>query len=160
MVNFLNKKDGNKNTIHAMLVYVYAVFFVSMVLGVLLDEILKLELLANFEHSYIGTGIIVFGTLLIYLAQKASFNASKIKPENSSVEGFMYGPYKYFRHPTYLGVFFMVLGFGIVIRSTFSVLLILITYLIVKLTFVKKEEKTLEEKYGQIYLDYKKKVRM
>lgn len=160
MINFLSKKEENKRIIHTMLVYVYAVFFVSIILGILFDGLFSLDLLSTFEHSYLGIGIIIFGTLLIYLAQSASSKTGQIKNEERRTENFEYGPYKYFRHPTYLGVFFMVLGFGIVIKSMFSILFILITYLVVKLTFVKREEKILEEKYGQIYLDYKKKVRM
>lgn len=158
--NINNKEKAKVNPIHIMLAHVYAVFFFSIALGVIFDLVFQIDLLANFKYSHLGIVLICFGSLLIYLAQSASSRASKIKLEESSVEGFAYGPYKYFRHPTYLGVFIMVLGFGIVVKSTFSVLFILIAYLFVKLFFVRKEEKILEEKYGQIYLDYKKKVKM
>jgi protein-S-isoprenylcysteine O-methyltransferase Ste14 len=158
--NRIGVKNTRPGVIHVVLIYVYSIFFASIVLGISFDLIFKLDLLANFKHSYFGLIIIVFGTMLIYLAQEASCRAGKIKQEESSVEGFAFGPYKHFRHPTYLGIFLMVLGFGIIIKSVFSILFILITYLIVKLVFVRKEEKILEKKYGQIYLDYKKKVKM
>ena len=158
--NKIEAKDTRSGVVHVVLVYVYTIFFVSIILGISFDLIFKLDLLANFEHSYFGLVIIIFGTMLIYLAQEASSRSSKIRTEENSVDGFAFGPYKLFRHPTYLGVFLMVLGFGIIIKSAFSILFILITYLIVKLVFVKKEERILEKKYGQIYLDYKKKVKM
>jgi len=164
MEKILKEKTENstssKEVVHTMLIYVYVIFFLSIVLGVLFDLIFKLNLLADFEYSHFGFILIIFGTLLIFLAQQASSRASKISKEEESVEGFMYGPYKHFRHPTYLGVFFMVLGFGIAIKSIFSILFIMITYLIVKLTFVRREENILEKKYGKIYLDYKNRVRM
>ena len=159
-IEFNLKKNQKINPIHVMLAYAYAIFFLSVILGVLFDLVFKVDLLDNFHHSYIGIMLIFLGSLLVYLAQSASSRASKIKFEERSVAGFAFGPYKYFRHPTYLGVFIMVLGFGITIKSTFSVLFILITYLFVKLFFVKKEEKILEQKYGQIYLYYKKKVKI
>lgn len=158
--NRISHTDTRPGVIHVVLIYIYSIFFVSIVLGIFFDLIFKLDLLANFKYSYLGLIIIVFGTMLIYLAQEASSRAGKIKQEESNSEGFAFGPYKHFRHPTYLGIFLMVLGFGIVIKSAFSILFILITYLIVKLVFVKKEEKILEKKYGNIYLDYKKKVKM
>lgn len=158
--NRIEDKASKPGAIHAMLIYVYSVFFISIVLGVSFDLLFKLDLLANFKYSYLGMFIILFGTMLIYLSQEASARAGKIKEEENSTKAFAFGPYKYFRHPTYLGVFLMVLGFGMIIKSIFSILFILITYLIVKLVFVKKEEKILEKKYGKIYLDYKKKVKM
>jgi protein-S-isoprenylcysteine O-methyltransferase Ste14 len=153
-------KEKNGGTIHVVLVYVYVVFFVSVVLGLLFDLFFKLDLLVNFKYSYLGIIIIIFGTTLIYLAQNASAQSRALRKEEATDEAFSFGPYKHFRHPTYLGVFLMVLGFGIVIKSTFSILFILIAYLVVKLVFVKKEEKILENKYGEIYLSYKNKVKM
>lgn len=154
------ENTSKSGTIHVMLVYTYSLFFIAIILGILFDLIFKMDLLVNFKYSYLGVLIIIFGTMLVFLAQQASARASRIKKEESSVEGFAFGPYKYFRHPTYLGIFFMVLGLGIVIKSIFSVLFILVTYLIVKIVFVRKEEKILEQKYGKIYLDYKSKVKM
>lgn len=134
----IKKKDNGR--IHPLLIRVYTIFFVSIILGVLFDLYFEINLLDNFEYSYLGILIIFLGTFLIYIAQKASARAGKIKKDKVSSKAFAFGPYKYFKHPTYLGVFFMVLGFGIVIKSIFSILFILITYLFIKLVLVKRRK--------------------
>jgi protein-S-isoprenylcysteine O-methyltransferase Ste14 len=105
-----------------------------------------------------GVTLILLGTGLTYWAQTSSSKAGKIKTEENNTEGFAIGPYKHFRNPTYFGLFIMTLGFGLLINSLFSVLFVLIAYLVIKRVFIKKEEMILTQKYGEIYKEYKRKV--
>jgi protein-S-isoprenylcysteine O-methyltransferase Ste14 len=50
-------------------------------------------------------------------------------------------------------------GFGVIINSFFVVLFTFIALFISKSTFLSKQEKLLEEKYGAHYLKYKKLVK-
>ena len=54
----------------------------------------------------------------------------------------------------------IVLGFStlLLVPSFFIFVFVIIASLVTKLIFIRKEEKLLERKYGQKYLDYKKKV--
>lgn len=148
-------KDG---FIHLLLAHGYLMFFVAVILGVVADMSLDLNLLANYPYSDIGIFLIMFGTFLVFWAQSSSKKAGKVSMEESKSSLFAIGPYKYFRNPTYLGLFTMTLGLGLLVRSIFAILFVLIVNLFTKLILVKREESLLENKYGEIYKEYKSKV--
>lgn len=145
--------------VHFILAHGYVLFFFAIVLGVILDVFIKIEIFQSLTYSKTGIVMIFLGTCLIYWAQRASKTASKTKPEVPTEEAFEYGPYKYFRNPTYLGLLIMTIGLGLVIHSFFAVALAVIAHVFIKYVFVKKEERMLEVKYGHIYNNYKKKVK-
>ena len=70
----------------------------------------------------------------------------------------MKGPYKYSRSPTHWGLSMLMFGFGITVNAFFIVITTIISYLVAKYTFLKKEEKLLARKYGEPYKEYKKSV--
>lgn len=157
-----NKNIENKfkpGSVHFLLAHAYSLFFVAIIIGIIADTITNTNLLENFKYSNLGIAFVFLGTGLVYWAQISSSKAIKIKPEENSVEGFTIGPYKYFRHPTYLGLFVMTLGLGILIKSLFSVLFVLVAYLVIKFVFIKKERKILVQKYPEIYARYEEKVK-
>ena len=82
-----------------------------------------------------------------------------LNKENMNKETFCNGPYRYTRIPTHFGLFFLMLDFGVIVNSLFIVILSVISFIIIKLTFIKKEEKILTEKYGTPYLEYKNSVK-
>lgn len=161
-----DKETTNKNVktykdgfIHLLLAHGYLMFFVAVVFGVIADMSLDYNLLSSYPYPEIGLFLIGFGTLLVFWAQSSSLKAGKVSIEESTTHAFAYGPYKYFRNPTYLGLFTMTLGLGLLLRSIFAILFVLIVNLFTKLILVKREELLLENKYGEIYKEYKKKVR-
>jgi protein-S-isoprenylcysteine O-methyltransferase Ste14 len=81
------------------------------------------------------------------------------KSELVTKETFCRGPYCYTRSPTHFGLFLLIIGFGFVLNAFFVVLFTFFCFLITKITFVKKQEKLLEEKYGTAYTEYKKSVK-
>lgn len=68
------------------------------------------------------------------------------------------GPYKYLRHPLSLCVILEVTGLTLIPNSYYSFLIALFTFIPCTLIRIPIEEKTLIEKFGQEYLDYKKEV--
>jgi protein-S-isoprenylcysteine O-methyltransferase Ste14 len=155
-----NKTDTkNKKTVHYVLLYSYMMFLIAVILGVILDTLLKEKIFSNDIYLNIGSLMLIVGPLIIFWAQKTSSNY-KDKAKKKEVENpFGLGPYKYSRNPTHLGLFIMTLGFGLIINSLFSVMLTITAHIITKLFFVKEGEILLEKKYGQVYIDYKKKVK-
>ena len=68
------------------------------------------------------------------------------------------GPYKYVRNPMYIGGFFLFVGFALVNYSLSMLLFPFIWFIIVHLFIIYYEEKKLEKRFGQSYIDYKKKT--
>jgi protein-S-isoprenylcysteine O-methyltransferase Ste14 len=151
-------ESGNphKNKIHKVLAYSYLFYFILFLIGLLLDFLFPLKIFNNYVISLVGTIFLVFGTLLIFWAQKSSLN---LKKENISKETFSRGPYRYTRGPTHFGLFLTMLGFGIMTNALFIAIFSIISFIFTKLIFIKKEEEILAEKYGAPYLEYKKSVK-
>ncbi|MFQ5911884.1 MAG: methyltransferase family protein [Nitrospinota bacterium] len=69
------------------------------------------------------------------------------------------GPFKYSRHPMYLGAYFTMIGIGVLFFSWlwFAILLVFIPIWCLN---CRLEEKQMTEIWGDKYLDYKKKTGM
>jgi len=66
------------------------------------------------------------------------------------------GPYRYIRHPAYLGILIIVFGLGIALANWISLLLCIVLPVIGIMQRIKVEEKELEQHFGKQYLDYRK----
>lgn len=148
--------NKNRNNVHIVLAYSYSIYLLLFLLGIFFDlvfgfKILNLPLLAP-----IGMALILLATGLIYWAQRTSRN---LKIENLKKESFCKGPYCLTRTPTHWGLFLLILGFGLTINALFIIIFAIVSFVFTKLTYIKKEEKMLEKKYGAPYLEYKKSVK-
>ncbi len=69
------------------------------------------------------------------------------------------GPYKYFRHPSYVGAFFTYFGTTVFLHSWFSLIASAIILPIAWLRRIHYEEKLLIEEFGEEYKTYCKSVK-
>jgi len=150
-------KTLNKNNVHRILAHSYLFYFISFLLGLFLDFLFPLKIFEKFPIVSLGIIFLVFGTFLILWAQISSHHFNK---ENMNKETFCNGPYRYTRTPTHFGLFFLMLGFGVITNSFFIVVFSIVSFVVTKLTFIRKEEKILAEKYSTPYLEYKKSVKL
>ena len=148
--------NPHKNKVHKILAHAYLFYFVLFLIGLLMDSIFSFKIFKDSSFSWMGIILLVLGTFLVLWAQNSS---NKLQKENISVKTFYNGPYKYTRNPTYLGLFLLTLGFGIIADAFFLVFFSIIYFLVVKFIFIKKEENILTLKYGDPYLEYKKLVK-
>lgn len=153
------EKAKTVGIIHVILFHTYVVFLGAVILGVIFDQIFAVHILDNYNLQNLGLTMIIFGSILVYWAQSTT-NAPKSElTKERDINFFLRGPYKYTRNPTNLGLTVMTLGLGFILNSFFSVLFIVITYLISRFIFIRKQDSILAERYGEVFTDYKKKVR-
>jgi protein-S-isoprenylcysteine O-methyltransferase Ste14 len=98
----------------------------------------------------ITNGIIFFGFYLVYKGWKLIHDAKK---DELVIEGI----YSYIRHPQYTGLFLVTLGFFVqwpTIITLFMWPILMFTYF----RLSKREEKQLEEKFGDKFYEYKRLV--
>ena len=69
------------------------------------------------------------------------------------------GIYHITRNPMYLGLAIVYLGISCIIGNWWNIILLPLLLLVVQEYIIKHEEKYLERRFGQEYLDYKAKVR-
>jgi protein-S-isoprenylcysteine O-methyltransferase Ste14 len=150
---------GHNGTVHFVLIHSYLIFLFAVILGVFFDTFLQKKIFSHAIYANIGLLMLVISSIIIYWAQTTSANYKERKKRKESDSLFEHGPYRYLRSPTHFGLFIMTLGLALIINSLFSVIFTIIAYLISKLFFLRKEEKILEDKYGESYLEYKKKTK-
>jgi len=146
----------DKNKIHKVLAHSYSAYLLLFLLGSFLDLYFRLQVFSSSVVVPIGFILLIFGTLLIIWAQKTSRN---LKKENITKETFRQGPYCFTRTPTSFGLFFLVLGFGMIANAFFIILCSCIAFFVAKFIFLNEEEKILAAKYCTPYLEYKKIVK-
>ena len=155
------KNENLKNDpsiVHSILAHSYFIYFWPIVLGLILSIVFPGFTFTSQNFQLLGIFIIFLSSILIYWAQTTSKKCKNSVNEKGERD-FACGPYKYTRNPTYTSLMLMTLGLGLVMGSYFIFILGVVAFLINKLILIPKEEKILEIKYGNAYLQYKKKVK-
>lgn len=145
--------------IHIILFHTYAIFLSAIVFGVIFDQFFAFKFFNSDNFQYVGTIMIVLGSILVYWAQSTTKTTKGEFNKERDTNFFLRGPYKYTRNPTNLGLTVMSIGLGFLINSFFSIVFIVFTYLISRFIFIKRQDAILAERYGSIFTDYKSKVR-
>lgn len=149
---------------HKVLAHSYLIYFVLFLAGVCLDIIFSArggsafggKIYTSPIWTSLGILFLTLGTLLTIWAQRTSHN---LKKDIINRETFCRGPYCYTRSPTHWGLFFLMLGFGIIANAPFVIFSAFISFVIAKFIFLNKQEEILALKYGNPYLEYKKLVK-
>src|SRR3989344_5694038 len=149
---------SNGTRVHKVLAYSYSLYFLFFLLSVYLDFVFPIKIFDESVMAPLGVAFLTWATFLIFWAQRSSRRLDKAN-EGISKESFRQGPYCYTRTPTHWGLFFLLLGFGLVANAFFIIMFTVFSFIISKLAFLKKQEKMLEQKYGAPYLEYKKIVK-
>ncbi len=103
----------------------------------------------------IGVGLTFAGAVSFRLAKTT---VNPVRPDTSSAL-VTSGIYRITRNPMYLGFGLLLCAWAILLSSFIS-LLILPVYIAYIQTFqIRPEEKALEKKFGEMFLNYKRKVR-
>ncbi len=104
---------------------------------------------ANLDDKSIMAGIwFILAGLFIRLWA----NGYAIKMEKLTTSG----PYAFVRHPLYLGTMLLVIGFTIMLKIYYVGILFICLGVFVYRRTIKKEEVMLENKFKDVYLDYKR----
>jgi len=77
----------------------------------------------------------------------------KITKEHELIKN---GPYKFIRHPSYLGAFIAIIGCPVFLNDTYTIFISSIAMIIAYYFRITVEEKTLSNHFGKFYEDYKK----
>ncbi|HEC38983.1 hypothetical protein LCGC14_1010710 [marine sediment metagenome] len=120
-----------------------SVFLISVILNSFIPLIIRFILFSI---------IICLGIIFIYLSRKAYF------PDGELTDIFLtQGIFSRVRHPLYLGGLLVLLSFIFLSISLISIALIVILFILLN-KMTTYEEKILEDIFGNLYLDYRKRV--
>jgi protein-S-isoprenylcysteine O-methyltransferase Ste14 len=115
--------------------------------------------LIRFPYNLIGLVIAFSGFTLMGKARdlfKKYQTTLKIEKSNQLIKE---GVFSKTRNPMYAGMFILVFGFSIVSTNIIALSLPFIFLFLVRLIFVKREERFMYDTFGKEYVAYKKTVR-
>jgi len=135
-------------------------FVILLLLSVAFHFIFPIFNFVFSPYNYMGILLIVFG-IVLNLWTDSLFKKKQTTVKPHEVPNFFidYGPFKISRHPMYLGMFSILLGTAIFLGSISSLISSILFIIIIESMFIPMEEKNLEKKFGNEYIDYKKRVR-
>jgi protein-S-isoprenylcysteine O-methyltransferase Ste14 len=102
---------------------------------------------------------VVGGILNIWTDQLFKKQNTTVKPDERPSTFIQTGPFKISRNPMYLGMTILLIGIGFVLGSVISFTGFVLFLVAMEVAFIPQEEINLQEKFGEEYLAYKKKVR-
>ena len=121
---------------------------------------------SHFGSSWWSLGLslflLVFGWLIMFWPVIAFFRTRGTPvPFNPPPKLITTGPYAYIRNPMLLGLFIFLIGLGILLSSLSLIFIFTPLFILLNVLYLKAvEEKEMEKKFGQEYLEYKRRVPM
>jgi len=100
-------------------------------------------------------GALLLGSCLSYFAQ-AETPVQTSQPTQMIVTK---GPFGYSRNPIYIALFMIYSGLVFLFNSWWGILLLPLLYVIMLYGVIHREERYLEETFGETYINYKSRVR-
>ena len=108
---------------------------------------------AGWTLTAAGAGVAALGVLEF---RRAGTSVDPYRPSTSFVSG---GPYRFSRNPDYLGLTLLYAGVSLLVRSPWSLALLPGVLAVMSRGVIEREERYLEERFGEEYRLYKERVR-
>ena len=132
----------------------------ALAIGLLANRRYRLAFLPRGLSRVLGWPLIfgglVIGTLGFREMKRAGTNVDPREPTTAIVTG---GPYRFTRNPLYLSMTLIYGGITTLANALPAALLLPIVLAIMRRGVIEREERYLERKFGDEYLDYKARVR-
>ena len=129
-------------------------------IGIVLHYLKPLTITGPSWLVYLGMLILISSFLGFgYMVNFYKKNETEIEPTKTTSKIITSGIYRYSRNPVYLISCAGPIGLGFLFLTYWAMFAFIPALIVVYFTAVKKEEQYLGKKFGQEYLDYKKKVR-
>lgn len=106
-------------------------------------------------------GIALLSGIFVMFAGTSRFRqlGNNLEPWKHSNQIVSSGIYRYTRNPMYLGMALAYLGLALWLRSSWAIILLPVTILVIRTQVIAREERYLAKKFGDEYLAYKADVR-
>jgi protein-S-isoprenylcysteine O-methyltransferase Ste14 len=134
--------------------------FASIVTMIALHFLFPLAKPLHFPWNLFGILPLSFGIVINIVADRAFKNhGTTVKPFEEPTALITGGMFRVSRHPMYLGFVLILLGIAVFVGSLTPYAVIIAFAILMEVVFIRVEERMLQEKFGQAWQVYKKKVR-
>ena len=134
-------------------------FTLSMLFSIVSHFLFPVAHVVPEPFNYLGFILVVVGVGL-NMWTDALFKKEKttVKPHEMPTTLLASGPFRVSRHPMYLGMVIILLGFFLYLGSLIMLVYPVVFFLLMERLFIPVEEKNLEMSFGAEYHKYKTKV--
>ncbi|MEC4677007.1 MAG: isoprenylcysteine carboxylmethyltransferase family protein [Nitrospirota bacterium] len=138
------------------------IFAALLILGLLIHRAFPVRFLPDMYavRQAVGIFLLIVPTVLSVLSLitlwKRNTTVGFNKPTAEIVND---GPFRFTRNPLYVSLLLFYCGIAVLLNSLWFILLLPVMFVVIDRGVVRREEKYLEQKFGEEYLRYKKSVR-
>ena len=134
--------------------------FMAAMAMLLLHFLIPVHEVVPSPYSYLGAPLILAGLALnIWADQLFKRAGTTVKPGERSTSLVVCGPYRFTRHPMYLGMIASLVGLAVLLGSVTPWAVVLAFILLVTIRYMPAEEKAMEEAFGEEYRRYCQRTR-
>jgi protein-S-isoprenylcysteine O-methyltransferase Ste14 len=166
--DFIYRVATTKNKLKIIALPIGLIFWLGLSVAFILaslwlDKLLPVHLLISSPTNlFLSVPILIIGATLglgtVYSFARARGSPVPLNPPKKLVTA---GLNSWIRNPMLLGWFILLLGLGILLNSIALIFIFTPLFILVNVLYVKNiEEKEMEKKFGEQYLEYKKSVPM
>jgi protein-S-isoprenylcysteine O-methyltransferase Ste14 len=138
------------------------IFAVLLAAGLLLNNFFPLNILPNSDALLKMSGnvlIVIYVIINIPTITMMVRKKTGISTHKQTTALVMNGFFKYSRNPLYFSLLLLYIGIALYVNSLWSLFFFPVLVIMLDRLVIIREEKYLESKFGNEYLDYKKNVR-
>lgn len=147
------------------LLYESVVLILALILGASgssIDSLLGMTMLQIRPLNYVGIVLLVIGAGLRFWASSLFWTIGRGTPIPARAAAprrlVTSGPFGYVRNPLYLGAILMCIGLGTFFESPSILIFSIVLFIYLHASLVLYEETNLEKRFGEEYVDYKRRV--
>ncbi len=142
----------------------YNLIFISILISIGFSFVLFISNISNMVSREFLPMLELIGIFIIFLGLSLRYWSAILLGNNFTrdlivpnvVNLVSVGPYRYLRHPLYLGLFLIVLGVSLFIGNLIGVIFTCFLMFIALKKRINEEERLLEERLGDKYIEWKK----
>ena len=136
-------------------------FLSALLLGALIDDrVYRLLIFENAKWRWVGAVVTMLGITLVATGRRTMIkhgtNVNPTQPTTAIVDT---GPFGFTRNPLYVGLTLAYVGLSLALNTWWSLFLLVPVWIVMHLFVVRREEAYLERKFGDTYLNYRRRVR-
>jgi protein-S-isoprenylcysteine O-methyltransferase Ste14 len=148
------RHEGPGLAVHPPVVYLLA-----LLVGIGLNFLWPIRLLPGWWGVAAGILVIALGaTIMPPVVSRFRRAGTAFDPHKPASALITDGPYRFSRNPAYVALTLWYLGIGLILNNAWALLLTIVPVLIMDRWAIPREERHLEAKFGQEYIQYKARV--
>lgn len=135
-------------------------FLAAIVVGLGLEWAVRADTNLGRIGLMIGLALIVVSVIIAVLARRQfAKGGTSLRVEVPSTAILTTGPFRFTRNPFYLSMSMLQVGIGLAFGFAWIVVMVVPAVLVIRFAVIAREERYLEGKFGETYLNYKNSVR-